>query len=141
MRKYFILFLLATTLFGCKKHNQQTGCSSRPCTANFVVLFVSFVNKDGEFAFGKDVKAINLRTHEAIIAKGNGGPSSPTAGPHLYTIATDNNKSEFSTEGDDVELTATNVVTGITTTALLKISGGCNCHVAKVSGPDTIVLN
>jgi hypothetical protein len=140
MRKLFILFILATVLFGCKKHNQQAGCPSRPCTANFAVLFVSFVNKDGEFASGKDVKAINLRTHQAIIAKGN-GLTSPTAGPHLYTIATDNNKSEFSTDGDDVELTATNLATGVTTTTLLKISGGCNCHIAKVSGPDTIVLN
>lgn len=139
MRKYIFLFFLAAAFSGCKKHNQQTGCPSRPCTANFAVLFVSFVNKDGGFASGKDVKAINLRTHLAIIAKGN-GLTSPTAGPHLYTIATDNNKSEFSTEGDDVELTATNLVTGVTTTTLLKISGGCNCHIAKVSGPDTIVL-
>lgn len=92
-------------------------------------------------AFGKDITAINLRTHLAIIAKRNGGPPSPTVGPHLYTIATDNNKSEFSTEGDDVELTVTNVETGVTQTIAFKISGGCNCHINKLSGPIQIVLN
>ena len=141
MHKYIILLLLVTVLSGCKKHNQQTGCPSQACTANFAVLYVNFVNKDGQMAFGKDVAVVNLRTKQAIIAKGNDDPPSPTAGPHLYTIATDNNKSEFSTDGDDVELTVTNVQTGVTTATLLKISGGCNCHVAKISGPNTIVLN
>ncbi|MFC0517008.1 hypothetical protein ACFFGT_22555 [Mucilaginibacter angelicae] len=140
MRKYIFLLLLATAFSGCKKHNQQTGCPSRPCTANFAVLYVNFVDKDGLLALGKNVTVINLRTHEAIISKGNGGPVVPSVGPNLYTIATDNNKSEFSTEGDDVELTATNAKTGVTKTTLLKISGGCNCHIAKVSGPDKIVL-
>ncbi|SEO24458.1 hypothetical protein SAMN05192574_106240 [Mucilaginibacter gossypiicola] len=141
MRKYFIFFLIASVLLGCKKHNQQTGCPSQACTTDFAVLFVNFVDKDGHMAFGKDVKAVNLRTKQAIIAKGNGGPPSTTVGPHLYTIATDNNKNEFSTEGDDVELTVTNIQTGVTQTVLLKISGGCNCHIAKVSGPATVVLN
>jgi len=141
MRKYFVFFLIASALLGCKKHNQQTGCPSQVCTLNFAVLFVNFVDNDGQMAFGKDIKAVNLRTKQTIIAKGNGGPVSPTGGPHLYTIATDSNKSEFSTEGDDVELTVTNIQTGVTQTALFKISGGCNCHIAKVSGPATIVLN
>lgn len=92
-------------------------------------------------AFGKDIKVVNLRTKQTIIAKGNPGPPSTTVGPHVYTITTDNNKNEFSTEGDDVELTVTNIQTGVTQTALFKISGGCNCHIAKVSGPDKIVLN
>ncbi|GGB25523.1 MULTISPECIES: hypothetical protein [Mucilaginibacter] len=141
MYKYIILFMIASVLLGCKKHNQQTGCPSQACTLNFASLYVNFVDKDGQMAFGKDVKVVNLRTKQTVIAKGNPGPPSTTVGPHLYTIATDNNKNEFSTEGDDVELTVTNIQTGATQTALFKISGGCNCHIAKVSGPATIVLN
>ncbi|HEX8019929.1 hypothetical protein [Mucilaginibacter sp.] len=141
MYKCIFLFLLAAIFGGCKKHNQQTGCPSQTCTAEFVSLNVNFVNKDGLIAFGKNVTVINLRTHETIIAKGNGSPVVPTIGPNLYTIATDNNKNEFSAEGDDVELRATDAVTNITKTTLFKISGGCNCHIAKISGPDKMVLN
>ncbi|UOE48285.1 hypothetical protein MTO98_28145 [Mucilaginibacter sp. SMC90] len=140
MLKYFIICLLAITFLGCKKHNQQTGCPSKACTADFASLTVNFVNKDGFPTPGKNITVINLRTHETIIAKGNGGLIVPSIGPGLYVIATDNNKSEFSTEGDDVELTATDATTNITKTASFKISGGCNCHIAKLSGPDKIAL-
>lgn len=141
MRKCFVFLILIAVLADCKKHNQQTGCPSQACTLNFASLYVNFVDKDGQMAFGKDIKVVNLRTKQTIIAKGNPGPPSTTVGPHVYTITTDNNKNEFSTEGDDVELTVTNIQTGVTQTALFKISGGCNCHIAKVSGPDKIVLN
>ncbi|WP_426584585.1 hypothetical protein [Mucilaginibacter sp. R-33] len=141
MYKYIILFMIASVLLGCKKHDQQTGCPSQACTLSFASLIVNFVDKDGQIAFGKDVKVVNLRTKQTIVAKGNPGPPSTTVGPHLYTIATDNNKNEFSTEGDDVELTVTNIQTGATQTALFKISGGCNCHIAKVLGPNQIMLN
>jgi hypothetical protein len=141
MYKYIFLFLMAAAFSGCKKHNQQTGCPSQACTADFASLTVNFVDKDGVPVPGKNVTVINLRTHETIIAIGNGGPVVPTIGPFLYTIATDNNKSEFSTEGDDIELTATDAITNITKTTTFKISGGCNCHIAKVSGPDKIVFD
>ncbi|WP_121812692.1 hypothetical protein [Mucilaginibacter kameinonensis] len=141
MRKYFVFFLIASALLSCKKHNQQAGCPSQACTQEFASITVHFVTKDGLPTPGKNVTVINLRTHEAIIAKGNGGAVIPSIGPNLFTIATDNNKSEFSTEGDDVELTATDVVTNITKTATFKISGGCNCHISKISGPDKIVFD
>jgi len=141
MYKYVFLLLLVAAFSGCKKHNQQKGCPSQACTLDFASLTVSFVNKDGQPTPGKNVTVINLRTHETIIAKGSGGPAVPTVGPNLYTIATDNNKSEFSTEGDEVELTATDGITNITKTTTFKISGGCNCHIAKISGPNQIILN
>ncbi|WDZ99597.1 hypothetical protein [Mucilaginibacter sp. SJ] len=140
MRKCVFLFLLAVTFLGCKKHNQQKGCLAQACTLEFASITVRFVTTEGLPTPGKNVTVINLRTHQAIIAKGNGAVV-PSAGPNLFTIATDNNKSEFSTEGDDVELTATDVITNITKTTTFKISGGCNCHIAKISGPDKITFN
>ena len=140
MRKYFVFFLIASALLSCKKHDQQKGCLARACTLEFASITVRFVTKDGLPTPGKNVTVINLRTHDAIIAKGS-GIIVPSIGPNLFTLATDNNKSEFSTEGDDVELTATDVVTNITKTARFKISGGCNCHISKISGPDEIVFN
>lgn len=113
---------------------------AQACTLEFASITVRFVTREGLPTPGKNVTVINLRTHQAIIAKGNGAVV-PSAGPNLFTIATDNNKSEFSTEGDDIELTATDVITNITKTTTFKISGGCNCHIAKISGPDKITFN
>jgi hypothetical protein len=55
-----------------------------------------------------------------------------------YIVATDNNKMDYSTDGDIIKASATDPATNQTKTVNLKISGGCNCHVAKISGPDTV---
>jgi len=139
MHKYLVFLLLIAAFSACKKNKQQNGCAVKACTEEFVPISVNFVGKDGKSIPGKDVKSVNKRTGKQIIATNN-GPAVPGVGPNIFFIATDNNKSDFSTDGDDVEVTATNVITNNTKTTLFKISGGCNCHVAKVSGPDKIVL-
>jgi hypothetical protein len=139
MRKYLLFLLLIAIIAACKKHRQENGCPTKACTYEFVSISVNFVDNDGKAVLAKDVKAVNKRTGKQVIATNN-GPAVPGLGPNFFTIATDNNKSEFSTDGDDVEVTATNVTTNNTKTTLFKISGGCNCHIAKISGPDKIVL-
>lgn len=139
MYKYFFLLVLVVAVSACKKNNQQKGCSAKACTYEFVSIAINFVDKDGKPVPGTDVKVINKRTNKQIIA-GSNGPAVPGVGPNVFFIATDSNKNDFSTEGDDVEVTAANATTGNTKTTLFKISGGCNCHVAKISGPDKIVL-
>ncbi|WP_162996543.1 hypothetical protein [Mucilaginibacter celer] len=138
MYKYLFLLLLIALMPACKKHNQN-GCPAKACTYVFASISVNFVDKDGKPVPAKDVKAINKRTGKQIIASSN-GPAVPGVGPNIFTIATDNNKNEFSADGDDVELTATNATTNQTKITLFKISGGCNCHIDKVSGPEKIVL-
>lgn len=139
MYKYLCLLLLIAVASACKKHNQENGCAAKACTYEFVSISVNFVDKDGKLVPAKDVRVINKRTGRQIIATSN-GPAVPGLGPNFFTIATDNNKNEFATDGDDVELTATNAITNRTQTTFFKISGGCNCHVAKISGPEKIVL-
>jgi hypothetical protein len=53
-------------------------------------------------------------------------------------IASDATKDEYSTDGDDIRITATSASTEQVKTVIIKISGGCNCHVAKLSGPDIV---
>jgi hypothetical protein len=45
---------------------------------------------------------------------------------------------DYSTDGDIIKVSATDPATNQTKSVNMKISGGCNCHVAKISGPDTV---
>ncbi|MEO6850064.1 MAG: hypothetical protein ABI203_07480 [Mucilaginibacter sp.] len=56
-------------------------------------------------------------------------------------VVDDSNRKDLSTDGDNVKVSGTNPVTGQVAMGIFKISGGCNCHVGKLSGPDTIKFN
>ncbi|TSD65903.1 hypothetical protein FFF34_000455 [Inquilinus sp. KBS0705] len=130
--------LIIAALSACSKKVQTTGCpTGQMCTMIFTTIGVEFVDSAGVAVKVKDVNVVNQRTNTAIIASGINTPED-FAGQ--YVIVTDGNKKELSTQGDDVKITATSVATGQTISAMYKISGGCNCHVAKVAGPEKIVF-
>jgi len=70
-----------------------------------------------------------------------GGDIDPGFSPGFKTIATDSNLDEFSTGGDNVQISATHPDTHQIKTAVVKIAGGCACHISKISGPDTVVFD
>lgn len=133
-----LLFIVLAGFSACKSTQKNAGCAAdQTCTAEFVSFAVEFVDKDGNNVVVKDITAINQRTKLAVVAK---NVIDPGFAPNLHTIATDSNKSEFSVAGDDVTVTATSVATNKTASATFKISGGCNCHIAKLSGSNKIVF-
>ena len=139
MKKLLVLILpLLIVLAACRKKDNSAGCqTSRACTAEFASIGVQFIDKDGNYLKVNDITVTNLRSNSEILVK-----NKVEAGfsPNTYFIATDANKDEFSTAGDDVKLTTTTVGTNKLVTAMLKISGGCNCHIQKVSGTNKIVV-
>ncbi|MEO7214128.1 hypothetical protein [Mucilaginibacter sp.] len=134
-----IAFLAVVTSFAaCSKKINGGGCpTGQMCTMQFVTLSVNFVDKAGKAVTVKDVKVVNQRNNTAILAE---GMSSMVNQAGRYVFVTDANKKQLSTDGDDLKITATNAVTNKTVSAIIKISGGCNCHVSKVSGSDDIVF-
>lgn len=133
-----LLLLVAASFSACEK-NSTSACGTQSCTAVYAYVGVQFQDASGSFAPVKDVKLLNLRTNKEI-------PSPPyPPGVEFFAgftmIASDDTKSEFSTDGDDIRITATNSTTGQVKSAVVKISGGCNCHVNKISGPDSIVFD
>jgi DNA-binding beta-propeller fold protein YncE len=122
----------------CSKKLKTEGCpTGQMCTMEFAALTVNFVDKAGNAVTVKSVKVLNLRTNVAILAQGMGSMVSQAG---RYVFVTDGNKKQLSTEGDDLKITATNAATNKMVTAIVKVSGGCNCHVSKVSGADNIVF-
>ena len=108
-------------------------CPAQQCTLVFASVSVQFQDKNGNAVDVKNFTAVNQRTNETLSSGTNPGSNS-----YGYTVADDNALGKLSTTGDEVIVTATHPTNGQTKTATFKISGGCNCHVARISGPQII---
>jgi hypothetical protein len=132
------LLFIASSFAACNKNRQQPACAITICTQEFVSVGIRFVDKNGDGVTVEDFIAKNLRSDSVIVAP---GVIDPGFSPAFKTIANDNIIDKFSTGGDNVQITATNPSSHQTKTAIVKIAGGCACHISKVSGPDTIVFD
>ena len=138
MLKKIAVLLLIASFFSCHKAQEQAACGTQACTDIFAQIGVSFADINGSPVTVTGFSAINQRTKVSVV------PVSPTGGPAspgYYIVTDDNSKKEFSTEGDEVLISGTLSTTGQTKTVTYKISGGCNCHVDKVSGSSTVVFD
>ena len=138
MTRRILLLLLIATCTACKKNHQKPACSTGACTEIFVSVGIHFVDKKGEGVAVENFTAKNLRSDSVIVAPGD---IDPGFSPAFKTIANDNNISQFSTDGDNVQISARDPSTNQIKTAIVKIAGGCACHISKVSGPDTVVFD
>lgn len=119
----------------CSK-NINGGCpTNQICTEIFASIGTQFVDANGNNINVTNVTVYNLRTKKVIEPK---GVIDPGFSPMNHTIVTDANKKELSSEGDDIRVTAMYNTKKIET--VFRISGGCNCHVEKLSGPEKIVV-
>ncbi|QXV67101.1 hypothetical protein FPZ42_01580 [Mucilaginibacter achroorhodeus] len=135
--KKLCLFVLPILLFAtsCSK-SVNSGCpTNQICTEIFASVGTQFVDANGKSISVTDLKVYNLRTKKYIEPK---GIIDPGFSPMHYTIVTDSNRKELSSEGDDIRVTAMYGTKRVE--SIFKISGGCNCHVEKLSGPDKIVI-
>lgn len=137
LKKLLLFSLIAIVFSACdKKPVKAAGCQSQVCTDLFASVGIRFVDANGNGLAGvTNFTVLDTRTNQQLHP-----PSIPVACCGSFTIATDNEKSDLSTTGDDLKVTATDPKTNITETAIVKVSGGCNCHVQKVSGPDSVVF-
>lgn len=130
MKRLFVLSLLIVAISSCKKGNQQA-CGVKACTYEFRSITINFVNNVGQPQNVNSFNAVNQRTGLEVERS-----PSPLSSLHTFTIADDSNISQFSTEGDNVLITAKTL--NQTKTAIVNIAGGCNCHVERKSGPQTV---
>ncbi|MDN3549853.1 hypothetical protein [Mucilaginibacter aquaedulcis] len=140
MKKPLLFLLLIVVYSTCSKKTYQSAAPCNPgmCTMMFATVGVNFVDKAGNAVAIKDFKAVNLRSSKVIQTE-----ATPASGENsgFHVIATDGNIKEFTIEGDEVKVTATNAATNQTQSITVKITGGCACHVAKVAGPDKVVFD
>jgi hypothetical protein len=132
------LLLLIALLSACSKNQpQKPACGSQVCTAIFATVGIHFTDKQGNAIAVEDYTVFNLSSNKLLTP---GVPNMDMAKGY-YIVASDSNKKDYSSDGDNIRVTATDPATKQTKTVVLKISGGCNCHVDKISGPDTVAFD
>jgi hypothetical protein len=141
MYKKFAAIVVGVLLFSSCQKNQQSsgvGCGTgQACTAIFTTVTVQFIDNQGKPQALSSIEVFDLTTNKQMY------PGLPNANLIVgsYVIANDSELKDLSTDGDSIRVTATSQATGETKTTIYKIAGGCNCHVTKISGPDTIQFN
>jgi hypothetical protein len=133
-----IIILTAVVLFAsCSKTQQKnTACGTQVCSDIFAIIGIHYVDNTGKPIAVSNFTVFDVTSNKQLY------PGLPTADfvVGYYVVASDSNIKDYSTDGDVIKVTATDPATGQTKIVNLKISGGCNCHVAKLSGPDTVAF-
>jgi len=107
-----------------------------PCPLD-LGTFVTYVDKNDSAIKVKDFHAVDLRTNTTIKTS-----VTINLNPGTYVIADYSNSNLFSAAGDNVQVSATDSLTGQTKTVLFKLAlPVCSCGIEKISGPDTVKFN
>jgi len=130
----FLLLILLS--IGCGKNRIQPDCvTPSSCSTVFTSVGIHFTDNLGQPISIENFKAVNLRTHVNIApALAEYG----TFAPGHYIIADDGALQNISADGDEIEVSGFDPLTNQTRSAIVKIAGGCACHISKISGPDQI---
>lgn len=137
LKKILLFSLIAIVFSACDKNPvKSTGCQSQVCTDLFASVGIKFVDANGNgLPAITNFTVLDTRTNQQLH---------PTSIPEpccgIFTVISDSEKNQLSTTGDDLKVSATDPKTNITETATVKVSGGCNCHVQKIAGPDSVVF-
>ncbi|GAB3907315.1 hypothetical protein [Mucilaginibacter boryungensis] len=136
MLKILAGLLLVACFFSCNHESATPGCEPQACTEVFVTFGIHYTDKAGNPITVQNFSAINQRTHLAM-------PNMQTGllMTGYYVVANDSVKQQLSTDGDDILISATNPATNQTKIVTVRLAGGCNCHVTKISGPETVAFD
>jgi hypothetical protein len=137
MYKRLPIVLLIILCSACTK-TRQTACGTQTCTDLYAYIGVMFKDKNNNAVSVANFTVTDLRTNMVLT---NNISASADFVPGFRVIVDDSDLKDLTTDGDNVRVTASNPATSQTINTLFKISGGCNCHVAKLSVPDTIKFN
>ena len=129
----FIFILIS----GCNK-NSQAACGTQACTDVFESVVVQYQDSNNNPVAVSNFKVVDLRTKKTLTNVLSASANLIVGGE---IIADDSNLKDLTSEGDNIQVTATVQSSGKAITTLFKIAGGCNCHVTKLSGPDVIKVN
>ena len=132
------LILLLLVFSACTKNNKKAACGTQICTDLFATIGIHFTDKTSKPIAVQNFTAINQRTHLQMTRT---IPMNELLVIGYYIVADDSMMQQLSTAGDDILVSGTDPATNQTKTVTLKISGGCNCHVAKLSGPDEVAFD
>ncbi len=111
------------------------GCVAEPegfaCTAIYVTVGVTVLTESGAPADSVEITVTNRRTGTRYEI------GDDFSGRGYYTIFTDRYYNQISSKGEPIRVTGRKGTLGFV--ADYQIAGG-DCHIAKLAGPDTVVI-
>lgn len=134
MRNLFYILAISGLCFSaCSTTNQE--CGDLICTQEFRTVQVKFKDASGNLLTAKDFSAVIKRTNKSVV------PYNDSNSQGTYYVASDADLRELSERGEVILVSATHPQTAKKTVTEFVVSGGiCACHIAKVSGPEEIIL-
>jgi hypothetical protein len=123
--------LLCLALLGCAQTNSLGECI---CTAIFASVSTIVVDSSGTPMVGLSPTVTLLRTGQRVV------PQGLAATGDSYPVFTDLNKTQLASAGDSVQFAVVSAGRAAHGVFFISAPGSCQCHVLKVSGPDTLVL-
>ncbi|GAA4790238.1 hypothetical protein GCM10023231_17670 [Olivibacter ginsenosidimutans] len=105
----------------------------------FRTVGVIFKDTSGDTLQVKDFSVTLKSTHKKLTSAAE--KNNISRNPY-YLVASDADKSDLSEVGDTLLIRAKHPTSGAIKTSEMVISGGrCECHIAKVSGTETITFD
>jgi hypothetical protein len=140
MKHVNLIVILAAVIIlaSCTKTQQKnSACGTGVCSDIFATVGIHYTDNAGKSIAVSNFTVFDVTSNKQLY------PGLPTVDLVVgyYIAASDSNIKDYSTDGDIIKVSATDPATGQTKTINLKISGGCNCHVAKISGADTVAFD
>jgi hypothetical protein len=136
LNKSFALLLILGIFAGCHKNDSaRVACAPMSCTMELRSVIVKFVDKQGAPVVVNNFEAKNTRTKVKLSYS---GPTDAALNPGYYVVASDSNLKELAEDGDEILVSGRHPNTGQTLSFVVKVAGGCQCHISKISGPEQV---
>jgi hypothetical protein len=105
------------------------------CDLSLAAIRVLITDEDGTPVEGLEFSVNVERTGEQVVF--------PAEVPHegWYPVITDVEQKYIDPSGEQLRFAATDGQRTVTAQYVVDMPGRCNCHVNKVSGPDTLVIH
>lgn len=111
-----------------------------PCTGSFAMVTLAVTDAAGRPITDADVKAVSRRSHQPL-SSGLDAPSRDfLASRGHYLLADDGMRNHLTPANDTLDITVTREGRRATARVVIGLDQPCKCHVARLAGPDTVIL-
>ena len=132
MRRFLAVLLLFVPTVSCFSDSQSP--KDCVCTAEFVSIRFLVVDDSGSPLPGVEVEVRVQRTGELLDI------SQTQASQGILAVANDSHVSKLRAGGDRITVQGSLGARSFSEVFEVNFPGECQCHIAKVAGPDTVIV-
>lgn len=131
---WFLILAIVIVSFSCSVNHKDC-----VCTAEYRGYSVYIINGNHQ-PIDSLVTSVTDKNLQIIYRTDSSSVLDPYHTPGLYTVLTDGEMKYFTSTPEAVIFHAWNKKYNITETFIFSAGDECRCHIQKVSGPDSIIV-